>query len=225
MPNQKRKSSGSPRALSKVVPRSSARLKLSTRPAIMRKGRALLEPVEPPATTTGKTGTMHGDTPVMNPPRNAIARSSPTTEVGPLAGTPHCHCSASRRVGRCTRRSISQQAVAVRWAGAAVPGFPGRCLNARSSVCVSSAIRCSASRPPGSNPTVLRTPCSPTLRIDIRPARSVGLPSPKVSRQNCPLTSPATWALTVPTSVGRGSRSARAAPTARMAAETANARS
>ena len=106
MPNQKRRSSGSPRALSNVVPRSSARLKLSTRPAIMRKGRALPDPVDPPATTTGKTGTMHGETPVMNPPRNTMARSSPTTEVGLLAGTPHCHCSASRRVGRCTRLSI-----------------------------------------------------------------------------------------------------------------------
>ena len=60
MPNQKSKFCGSPRALSTVLPSSSVRLKLTTRPAMIRKGRALLVPVEPPATTTAGRGRCTG---------------------------------------------------------------------------------------------------------------------------------------------------------------------
>ena len=63
-------------ALSTVLPTSSVRLKLTTSPAMMKYGRALLVPAEPPATTTGSTGTMHGESPVMSPPRKATASSS-----------------------------------------------------------------------------------------------------------------------------------------------------
>ena len=40
-------------------------------------GRALAFPAEPPAMTTGMTGTMQGESPVISPPRNATTRSSP----------------------------------------------------------------------------------------------------------------------------------------------------
>ena len=63
--------------------KSTVRLKLSTSPAMMTKGRDLLVPVEPPATTTGITGTMQGDRPVIRPPRKATRSSSPTV-VAPL---------------------------------------------------------------------------------------------------------------------------------------------
>lgn len=48
---------------------------------MIKKGRNRPVSTEPPATTTGKTGTMQGETPVMNPPRNAIASSSATNEI------------------------------------------------------------------------------------------------------------------------------------------------
>ncbi len=84
MPNQKRKFWGSPSALSTVLPTSSVRPKLTTRPAMMTYGRALLVPAEPPATTTGRTGTMHGESPVISPPRKATASSSAMNDDRPL---------------------------------------------------------------------------------------------------------------------------------------------
>jgi len=80
MPNQKRRFCGSPRALRTVLPTSSVRLKLTTRPAMMRNGRPRLVPAEPPATTTGRTGrctVRAGD----QPPRKATTRSSTITVV------------------------------------------------------------------------------------------------------------------------------------------------
>ena len=79
MPNQNKKFCGSPIALKTVLPTSSVKLKLTTRPAIIKKGRDRLVAVDPPATTTGRTGTMQGDRPVINPPRNATGNSSATS--------------------------------------------------------------------------------------------------------------------------------------------------
>ena len=100
MPNQKRKLCGSPSALSTVLPTSSVRLKLTTRPPMMRNGRALLVPVEPPATTTGRTGTMQGERPVMRPPRKATASSSAMRDGCSRAVRVHGCPSGSSSAGR-----------------------------------------------------------------------------------------------------------------------------
>ena len=59
-----------------ALPSRTVRLKLTTRPAIIRTGRRQLAPVDPPATTTGRTGTMHGEMPVIRPPRKATTSNS-----------------------------------------------------------------------------------------------------------------------------------------------------
>ena len=59
-----------------ALPSRTVRLKLTTRPAMIRTGRRQLAPVDPPATTTGRTGTMHGEMPVIRPPRKATTSSS-----------------------------------------------------------------------------------------------------------------------------------------------------
>lgn len=93
-PSQKRKSSGRCRKLSTVWANNTVRLKLSTSPPMMRNGRRRLVVDEPPATTTGITGTMHGEMPVMRPPRNATRRSSPMDATSLLTDS-HRHSSGS----------------------------------------------------------------------------------------------------------------------------------
>ena len=70
IPSQNKRSPGRWKKLRTVVANRTVRLKLRTSPAMMTKGRER-EPVEPPATTTGITGTMQGDRPVIRPPRSA----------------------------------------------------------------------------------------------------------------------------------------------------------
>ena len=69
-PNQKRKSWGRWRKPSNVVAKSTVKLKLRTSPPMMRKGRARFVLELPPAMTTGITGTMHGESPVIDPARD-----------------------------------------------------------------------------------------------------------------------------------------------------------
>ena len=59
-------------------PTSTVKLKLRTSPAMISSGRRRSVAVVPPASTTGRTGTMQGDSPVISPPRKATARSSAT---------------------------------------------------------------------------------------------------------------------------------------------------
>ncbi len=87
-PSQNRRSSGRCRKLSTELAKRTDRLKLDTMPAMIRYGRARLVEEEPPAMTTGITGTMHGERPVIRPPRKATTSSSPTG-VARLQATLH----------------------------------------------------------------------------------------------------------------------------------------
>ena len=59
--------------------------KLQTRPAITRYGRAAEPPSRPLSTpeknTTGSTGRMHGEMPVIRPPRNPISATVYTADL------------------------------------------------------------------------------------------------------------------------------------------------
>ena len=76
MPNQNRRFWGSPRALSTVLPDELGEAEAHHQPGDDQVGAGPARAAEPPATTTGRTGTMHGESPVMRPPRKATARSS-----------------------------------------------------------------------------------------------------------------------------------------------------
>src|ERR1700741_5491484 len=72
-------------AESRAEPTRVTRLKLQTRPAVTRYGRAggvlwrvLTWPLfKPEKNTTGSTGKMHGEIPVIRPPRNPISATGP----------------------------------------------------------------------------------------------------------------------------------------------------
>jgi hypothetical protein len=56
-------------------------LKLHTRPAITRYGRAAHVLFTPEKNTTGSTGRMHGEMPVIRPPRNPISAMVPIAAI------------------------------------------------------------------------------------------------------------------------------------------------
>ncbi len=98
-PSQNSRSCGRCRKLSTELAKRTDKLKLVTSPAMIRYGLARLVEDEPPAMTTGMTGTMHGERPVMRPPRKATTNSSPT-------GVARLHATVHRRSSSAlTRRS------------------------------------------------------------------------------------------------------------------------